>query len=468
MPRRSKGTYLWLRPERRTDKKKRSHRSTWIIIDRGRQFATGCLATEIAKAEQKLAEHVAAKYQPRRKERDIESIDVADVLWIYYEDTIERQGQPDKFEGRIGRLNEFWGGKVLADVTGETCRDYARQQGSPGGARRDLEDLRAAINHHSKEGLHRGIVRVTLPDRGKARDRWLTRQEVARLVWSCWRYKETQVVHRGQRSGQAQETSKAPLRHIARFLLIGAYSGTRSGAVLSASPHPGPGRSYVDIERGIFYRLAEGARETNKRQPPVPLPPRLLAHMRRWVRLGIVDDYFIEWQGKPVASVKTGFSSAMRLAGIAGKVTPHTLRHTAATWLMQAGVDKWEAAGFLGMSVEMLDRVYGHHHPGHLRNAAHALGYRPREKLAVSLAPPRRAQRAPSQVLENIGRPGRTRTSNQTVMSGPTRCFTGLSTVQVTLAQLRFAVEPPAVEGKPPQRRLEPQLPVPIQPRHIE
>jgi hypothetical protein len=37
---------------------------------------------------------------------------------------------------------------------------------------------------------------------------------------------------------------------------------------------------------------------------------------------------------------------------------------------MQAGVDKWEAAGFLGMSVEMLDRVYGHHHPDHLRAAA--------------------------------------------------------------------------------------------------
>src|ERR1700756_4117377 len=52
-------------------------------------------------------------------------------------------------------------------------------------------------------------------------------------------------------------------------------------------------------------------------------------------------------------------------------VTPPTLRHTAATWLMRAGVDKWEAAGFLGMSVEMLDRVYGHHHPDHLRTAAH-------------------------------------------------------------------------------------------------
>jgi hypothetical protein len=34
---------------------------------------------------------------------------------------------------------------------------------------------------------------------------------------------------------------------------------------------------------------------------------------------------------------------------------------------MQAGIDKWEVAGFLGMSVEMIDRVYGHHHPKHLR-----------------------------------------------------------------------------------------------------
>jgi integrase len=38
-------------------------------------------------------------------------------------------------------------------------------------------------------------------------------------------------------------------------------------------------------------------------------------------------------------------------------------RHTAATWLMQAGVDAFEAAGYLGMSVETLLEVYGHHHP---------------------------------------------------------------------------------------------------------
>jgi integrase len=57
-----------------------------------------------------------------------------------------------------------------------------------------------------------------------------------------------------------------------------------------------------------------------------------------------------------------------------GSVTPHTLRHTAATWLMQAGVDPWQAAGFLGMSVQTLLEVYGHHHPDYMREAADAIG----------------------------------------------------------------------------------------------
>ena len=106
--------------------------------------------------------------------------------------------------------------------------------------------------------------------------------------------------------------------------------------------------------RGIFYRLAEGARATNKRQPPVPLPRRLLVHLRRWVARGIVSEYFVEWNERPVKSIKTAFKTALRLAKVSGRISPHTLRHTAATWLMQNGVDKWEAAGFLGMSVEML------------------------------------------------------------------------------------------------------------------
>lgn len=54
---------------------------------------------------------------------------------------------------------------------------------------------------------------------------------------------------------------------------------------------------------------------------------------------------------------------------------------------MQSGAGKWEAAGFLGMSVEMIDRVYGHHYPEHLRKAANALGYRSKQSLAVAKQP---------------------------------------------------------------------------------
>src|SRR5262249_23111392 len=78
MPRRNKSARLWLRPEA-TKKGKLHRRATWIIIDGGRHFSTGCLSHEIEKAERKLAEHVARKYQPSRKERDIELIDVADA-----------------------------------------------------------------------------------------------------------------------------------------------------------------------------------------------------------------------------------------------------------------------------------------------------------------------------------------------------------------------------------------------------
>jgi integrase len=95
--------------------------------------------------------------------------------------------------------------------------------------------------------------------------------------------------------------------------------------------------------------------------------------MRRWVRRGIVISHFVEWNGAPVKSVKTGFRHAVKLAALWGKVTPHTLRHTAATWLMQRGVPIWQAAGYLGMSATMIERTYGHHHPDYMRAAAAAI-----------------------------------------------------------------------------------------------
>jgi integrase len=79
--------------------------------------------------------------------------------------------------------------------------------------------------------------------------------------------------------------------------------------------------------------------------------------------------------GKSLSAVKNQMSELAKFfhnvcntCGI--KASPHTLRHTRATWLMQAGIDHWEAAGHLGMSLEMLGRVYGKHDPQFQKRAA--------------------------------------------------------------------------------------------------
>ena len=215
-----------------------------------------------------IADYIATKYQPSRLVRDIDQIDIADVLSVYLDDRGPSITDQPKLERTIGRLNEYWGGKTLSQVTTAECRGYVTARGKTGGARADLETLRAAINHHAKEGLHHGIVRVALPAKGQPRDRWLKRCEAAKLLWACWRYRETQTVHRGRAKGQPILTEKRPLRHLARFILIGLYTGTRASAIASASPYRNPGHSFVDLEQGIYYRLAIGRRATNKRQTP--------------------------------------------------------------------------------------------------------------------------------------------------------------------------------------------------------
>jgi integrase len=405
MSRPNKGARLYRRKARYRHGKL-AHQAVWIIKDGDRHIATGCVAGTSqtkppAEAEQALADYIARKYQPERRRQDIEDIDCADVLSIYLTDV----GEPgDQFEidARIERLNEFWGDKKLLAVNAQTCAAYGRHRSNRGGARRDLETLRAAINHHAKEGFHRGVVRVSLPPKGESRDRWLTRKEAAALIWHCWRHREKQTIHSGSSKGGAVSTNRRPLRHIARFILIGLYTGTRAGAIASASPYAEPGRSYVDLERGIFYRKAIGKRATKKRQPPAPIPPRLLAHLRRWKDRKLVATYFVEFNGKPVGSVKRGFKMAVGLARLPGKVTPHTLRHTAATWLMQRGVPIWEAAGFLGISPEVLQDTYGHHHPDYLQGAAAAIGQKGRYvsvvETVVSLTENQNEKKKPNEI----------------------------------------------------------------------
>lgn len=350
--------------------------------------ATGCAEGETAGAHQAFADYLRSAHQPARRERGIADISIADVLSIYTDDVVLPHPDRKRIAQRLARVSAWWGDKTLAQVTGATCRAYVTHRGSAGGARRDLQDLSAAIGHHHREGYHREAVKVALPKRGEVRDRWLSRSEIARLVWTMWRAREG-----GEREGQGRHT----MRHLARFVLLAYATASRPGAVLTASWEAAAGRSYLDLDAGVFYRLKEGARATNKRQPPVRLPRGILAHLRRWRFMAetahaqqeaggephLGGAFVVEWRGLPVARVKVGFANAVKAAGLGQGVSPHTLRHSAVTHMMQQGVPTYEAAGFAGMGEAVLRRHYAHHHPDHMAEAVAAMsGRQKRHRLA--------------------------------------------------------------------------------------
>ena len=401
MPRRSKGIRLWLEPaEHRAGKVVRF--ASWVIRDGSRKIRTGVSEKDREGADRALAEYIEGRYDvPRDRGRHPAEILVTDVLNIYLSDVAAKKARPKEITQRVLKLAEFFNADTLAKVNGKRCREYVTwragqawksskpaQTGRPprrvteSTARRELEDLRAAINHHRREGYCSEFIGVALPEKGAPREDWLTRSEAARLIRAA---RNARQVMRGQ------TTVRRVGDHIARFILVGLYTGTRHAAICGAALQPAIGRGYVDLGRGVFHRRANGVRETKKRQPPVRLSRRLLAHLRRWHRLGISTHAVVEWNGKPVESVRKGFDAAVRASGIGRHVTPHVLRHTAATWAMQAGADPWKVAGMLGMTVEMLERVYGHHHPDFQQDAVERLAGQFRDRNAVNKAAQTRA-----------------------------------------------------------------------------
>ena len=376
MPRTAAGPHLWLRPERRDRRGAVTHQASWIIIDGKHQQGTGCLRGDRRGAERELEHYIGRKHRAAAKAgvRDPAQIPVVDVLTLYAANIVPGHARPRETLARIERLVSFFGNKALADINGEFCRSFVRSRSTPGAGRDDLSVLRAAINHHREEGHCREIVSVALPDKNRGRQRWLTRAEAAELIWRAWRFRETQ---------KGRTTARGSRQHVAKFILVALYTGTRAGAVCAAALQPTEGRGFIDLERGIFYRRPAEAAETKKRRPPVPLPRRLLTHLRRWKRRG--QAFAVEWNGAAVKDVDKAFRHVAHDAGMPD-VTPHVLRHTAATWLMQLGTDLWEAAGYLGMSVDQLERNYGHHHPDHLKGARDAFDRPPNSRQSKPVA----------------------------------------------------------------------------------
>jgi integrase len=367
MPRRSKGPRLWLQPARRDGNGTIIEKAVWVIRDGPTKRSTGCGPREIKRAEEALRDYLNAKPASRVRDRDPSTVAIADVVAIYTEDVVSNHARPNETTARLGRILDFFGDKTLAYLNKKTCADYVKKRGAKAAARRELEDLRAAVRDHWEAGLCTAQTPVVLPERGEARERWLTKQEAARFLRAARRMRQMQF---------GKQTDRATAQHVAQFFLVGLYTGTRAGAICGAAlDQPTIGRSWINLETGIFYRQTIGRRkQKNKQQTPVRLPPRLLAHLRRWKRKGLSVRSVVEWNGAPVKRINKAFRSVRRAAGLGDDVVPHTLRHTCATWLAQRGVPTWEAAGYLGMTEKTFVKVYGHHHPDYQQNAVNAFG----------------------------------------------------------------------------------------------
>ncbi|PYD68832.1 tyrosine-type recombinase/integrase [Komagataeibacter swingsii] len=103
---------------------------------------------------------------------------------------------------------------------------------------------------------------------------------------------------------------------------------------------------------------------------------------------------------KPIHKIRTAFSRRVAKAGL-DDVTPHTLRHICATWMVMAGVPLQMVAKFFGKRCrDGRARPYGHHGPDWLAKATDA--------LSVSSGPrgPDNTEMRNNKVQENHGAAG--------------------------------------------------------------
>jgi integrase len=227
--------------------------------------------------------------------------------------------------------------------TESSSRQKSSRTQSDSTARRELGTLRAALRWCKTEGKLTAVPDVVQPPPGPAREDYLTRSEFARLLL-------------GARKGPRAN------RHLPLFLLLGAYTGRRKETIFSLKFKPHSEGGYVDLDRGIIDFRKSRKEEVDKRRGIIPIPERLMPHLRAAKRRN--KEWVIEYEGKPIADIDNALAAAAKRGGLEKHLHPHILRHTAASWLVQKGTLRYEdISDYLSMTIEVLKRVYGHLDP---------------------------------------------------------------------------------------------------------
>jgi integrase len=255
----------------------------------------------------------------------------------------------------VRKLRAHFGHLAVRDVRPTHVAAYcaARRSGAlgkpsvDGTIARELSVLAAAINHQVRARrikMDEAPV-IELPKPSEPRDRWLTQAEADRLLAAA-------------REAQAPE---GKLPRVYRFVVLALATASRKTALLELR------KSQVDLEQGLIRLNPYGRQQTKKRRPMVPISDDLMPIIKR-----IVEEAPGEFLLDHPGSIRTAFDRAVIRAGL-GDVTPHTLRHTAASWMLQEGVPIEQVAAILGDTIATVERTYGHHCKDRLRSAVNTI-----------------------------------------------------------------------------------------------
>jgi integrase len=161
------------------------------------------------------------------------------------------------------------------------------------------------------------MARISRYKEGKPRERFLSKEEISRLLAVC-------------------QTSKSP--HLYAVTLFAICSGARRGEILSLK--------WKDLD---FERQTATFRDTkNGETRTIPLSPVLVSclQVEKKKRIIISEYVFSSNDGKRPADIRTAWEIATQEADL--DICFHTLRHTAASHLTMGGASTIEIGAVLG------------------------------------------------------------------------------------------------------------------------
>jgi integrase len=308
--------------------------AVWSEDGRTKRFSLR--TSDLQEAKRRLKDHLARPTGETVGELVASYLDDKDKTAIR---AVDLRGAWKQAEATFGHLRPD-------QITRELCREYRDMRYAagrkPNTVRKELEVVRAAVNFH-KKGAH---AVFELPSPPPPKERYLSREEARRLLKAARQFP-----------------------HVRAFIALSLATAARQSALLDLT------WDRVDFERRrITLALGDEQDENRKRRATVPMNRRAYRYLRV-LRALATCNHVIEWGGHRVLSVKKGFRAACDRAGIKG-VSPHILRHTAASWMAERGVDMFRISRFLGHSdTKVTERRYAKLHPDFLSDAADALDF---------------------------------------------------------------------------------------------